>query len=240
LRREHRPHYLRLARATLEARYARHFLEPHFDAVGEGTAFGNPWHISAHGPHIELGRYVKIDASTERPVRLVCWPIEPTATGIKIGDFAMINPGARFHCGDRIELGKNALLAPEVTLSDSDWHDPYDRVYTNGAHAPIILHDNVWVGEGARICKGVTIGENSIIGAGSVVTHDIDDDAIAAGNPARVIRRLDADREFISRDHVYAHPEAFFGELKRIEDTMLSHNTTLGYLRHLLFPKRTD
>jgi maltose O-acetyltransferase len=55
---------------------------------------------------------------------------------------------------------------------------------------PISIGDDVWVGGGAIICPGVTIGARSIIGAGSVVTRDVPDDVFAAGNPCRVIRQL--------------------------------------------------
>ena len=56
---------------------------------------------------------------------------------------------------------------------------------------PITVGDNVWFGGGCRILPGVTIGSNVVIGAGSVVTHDVPDNCVAAGNPCRVLRSLD-------------------------------------------------
>jgi acetyltransferase-like isoleucine patch superfamily enzyme len=56
--------------------------------------------------------------------------------------------------------------------------------------APITIGDNTWLGGGVIVCPGVTIGENTVIGAGSVVIRDIPDHVFAAGNPARIIRRL--------------------------------------------------
>ena len=83
------------------------------------------------------------------------------------------------------------MIASRVYISDADWHDIYDRLASPGPTAPIVLGNNVWLGEGAKVCKGVTIGENSVIGAGSVVASDIPANVIAAGNPAREIKKLD-------------------------------------------------
>ena len=70
---------------------------------------------------------------------------------------------------------------------DSDWHPGDPR---SGDPRPIVIEDNVWLGAGSTVMKGVTIGRNSVIGAGSVVTKDIPADVIAAGNPCRIIRKL--------------------------------------------------
>jgi acetyltransferase-like isoleucine patch superfamily enzyme len=86
-----------------------------------------------------------------------------------------------------------------VTIVDTDFHalDPYvegGRMSNNDpknvAAAPVIVEDNVFVGANSIILKGVTIGENSVIGAGSVVTRSIPANVIAAGNPARMLRQL--------------------------------------------------
>jgi len=85
--------------------------------------------------------------------------------------------------GDRVRCGANTLI------TDSDWHTDDPRI---GPAAPVRIDDNVWLGEGVKVLKGVSIGTNSIIGAGSVVTSDIPANMIAAGNPCRPIRQLDA------------------------------------------------
>ncbi|MEI6212126.1 MAG: DapH/DapD/GlmU-related protein [bacterium] len=70
---------------------------------------------------------------------------------------------------------------------DNDYHSVEDRRQP-GVSAPIILGCNVWLGVRVIVLKGVTIGDNAVIGAGSVVTHDIPANSLAAGVPARVIR----------------------------------------------------
>ena len=94
------------------------------------------------------------------------------------------------------------MIASNVYISDADWHDIYDSTASPGATAPITLERNVWLGEGVKLCKGVRIGENTVIGAGSVVTGDIPANVIAAGNPAHVIKPSSGACHIRARDHV--------------------------------------
>ena len=71
-------------------------------------------------------------------------------------------------------------------------HDLYERAIITCK--PVRIRRNVWVGANVTILPGVTIGENAVIGAGSVVTKDVPDNAVVAGNPARLIRYLDAEQ----------------------------------------------
>lgn len=93
-----------------------------------------------------------------------------------------------------IRIGAGCLIGANVTLADTDFHalNPANRRYNNNPHeiavAPIVIEDNVFIGADVFILKGVTVGKNSVIGAGSVVTRDIPENAIAAGNPAKVIK----------------------------------------------------
>jgi acetyltransferase-like isoleucine patch superfamily enzyme len=93
-----------------------------------------------------------------------------------------------------VEIGRNCSLVDGVILltHGSDWAvllKKYGQVISSSGK--VILKDNVFVGTNTLILKGVTIGENTIIGAGSVVTHDIPANCVAAGNPCRVIMSLD-------------------------------------------------
>lgn len=94
----------------------------------------------------------------------------------------------------QVEIGKECLLGANVTISDTDFHPilPNERRYNTDpqdiAAAPVTIGDNVFIGTGAIILKGVRIGNNSVIGAGSVVTKDVPDNAIVAGNPAKLIK----------------------------------------------------
>ena len=91
---------------------------------------------------------------------------------------------------ERIEIGDACMIAHGAYISDADWHGIYDRAEPVGNTKPIVFEDNVWIGDSAIICKGVTIGKNSIIGAGAVVTKDVPPNCIYAGNPAKLVKTL--------------------------------------------------
>lgn len=95
--------------------------------------------------------------------------------------------GTVIGCFERIDIGDEVRCGANTTITDADWHLDDFRV---GPPRPIVIEDHVWIGVGAMILKGVRIGRNTVIGAGSIVTHDIPADVIAAGNPCRVIRAL--------------------------------------------------
>lgn len=92
------------------------------------------------------------------------------------------------------------MFGPAVTIATVGHPiqpDMREYMYT----APVTIEDNCWIGAGTVICPGVTIGKNTVIGAESVVTHDIPSDSIAAGNPCRVIRQIDErNRKFYYKD----------------------------------------
>ncbi len=115
-----------------------------------------------------------------------------------IGDNVGLN-GTSITCRRRIEIGEGAMVAANVVIMDSDFHQqwpPGDRWTPTATEEiePVSIGRHVWIGVGSIILKGVTIGDNSIIGAGSVVTGPIPSNVIAAGVPARVLRRLGPDQ----------------------------------------------
>jgi len=95
-------------------------------------------------------------------------------------------------------------------------------------------------GDGAIVCKGVTIGENSVIGAGSIVTGDIPKNSIAAGNPARVVKALDPDRQLVTRQTLFDDPQALADEMNKVDRWILGQNSTAGWARSVIFPRRGD
>lgn len=92
----------------------------------------------------------------------------------------------------RVHIGARTLIGPAVQIYTAV--HPLDAMARRDREAgrPVHIGDDVWIGGGAIVLPGVRIGDRSVIGAGSVVTRDIPDDVLAAGNPCRVIRRLDA------------------------------------------------
>ncbi len=97
-----------------------------------------------------------------------------------------------------VELGKECLLGANVTIADTDFHaiKPEARRFNGNpqdiSSSAVCIGDNVFIGTGSVVLKGVTIGMNSIIGARSVVTKDIPENEIFAGNPAQFLRKLNA------------------------------------------------
>jgi maltose O-acetyltransferase len=93
----------------------------------------------------------------------------------------------------RIVVGDDCLFGDQVALYDCDFHeiDPLNRNRSSGPVLPVTIGTNVWLGSRAMILKGVTIGDNSVVAAMSVVSQSIPDNCLAAGNPARIIRRIE-------------------------------------------------
>lgn len=122
---------------------------------------------------------------------------------VEIGEFSFVNVNCTFLDSARIAIGDRVLIGPGVQLitathpvepASRTIHFPADPAFPLRAVSfarPITIGDDVWIGAGAIILPGITIGSGTTIGAGSVVTKSLPDRVVAAGNPARVIRRLD-------------------------------------------------
>lgn len=110
------------------------------------------------------------------------------AERVSIGDHSIIMPGVLLMAYGGIRIGNNVQISSQVKLltNNHDLKDPMVLVCR-----PVVLEDGCWVGTGAFILPGVTVGSGAIVGAGSVVTRDVEPRTIVAGNPAKVIRRLD-------------------------------------------------
>lgn len=87
-----------------------------------------------------------------------------------------------------ITIEDDALIAANVQLISNN-HDLYDRAVITCL--PVHIGKRAWIGAGATILPGVSVGDNAVVGAGSVVTHDVEPNTIVAGNPARLIKRIE-------------------------------------------------
>jgi len=234
LRRDHRPYNIKKLHLKLQHWYARHRIKPQLDALGEGYLMVHPWNIDIFGPRISIGKHVNILTTSDNRVRLTVWPEEEKKGSITIGDFCLICPGVRVSSADEIIVEDNCMLAGNAFITDADWHGVYDRVTTIGPTAKVHIGENVWIGDRATVCKGVTIGENSIIGAGSVVTRSVPANVIAAGNPAKVVRKLDPDRPRIKRAKWFADPIQLAAEIDAIDQKNLCGNSMAHWARTLV------
>ncbi len=122
-------------------------------------------------------------------------------TNIMIGDDSYINFNCHFVDDGKILIGKKVMFGPGVTIATVGHPirpDMREYMYSQ----PVVIEDNCWIGAGTIICPGITIGENSVIGAGSVVTKDVPQNSVAVGNPCRVIREIDEhDMKYYYKDN---------------------------------------
>jgi acetyltransferase-like isoleucine patch superfamily enzyme len=138
-------------------------------------------------------------------VRVMTWTtfnVEPTGR-VSIGDDTQLI-GAVFMCAEEIRVGARCVISYNVTIADCDFHplEVHERRQDAIANAPegdrsarpplvvkpVVIEDDVWIGIGAIILKGVTIGRGATVTAGSVVSRDVPPETVASGNPA-VVRR---------------------------------------------------
>lgn len=111
---------------------------------------------------------------------------------IRIGPETKFSNNVQLFAEKGITMGARCLVGDAVMIIDSDFHDlsPESRHAGAGVAEPVVIEDNVFIGSRVIILKGVTIGRDSVIGAGSVVTRSIPPRTVAAGNPAKVLRPL--------------------------------------------------
>lgn len=117
---------------------------------------------------------------------------------VSIGSGTYINSNLTLVDDYEITIGENCLIAPNVTISTTG-HPVHPDLRPNGEmySFPVRIGNGVWIGVGAVILPGVTIGDYAVIGAGSIVTKDIPSNMIAFGNPCRVVREIsDRDKEY--------------------------------------------
>ncbi len=112
---------------------------------------------------------------------------------IRIGNNCGISNATLFACNS-ISIGNDVMIGGSVKIYDTDFHwlNFQDRVSKNGGQTkPVVIKDGAFIGAHAIVLKGVTIGKHSVVGAGSVVTKNIPDGEIWAGNPAKYIRKIE-------------------------------------------------
>ena len=111
---------------------------------------------------------------------------------VSIGSNNAFSNNVSVIANERIVIGNDCLIGDRVSIFDSDFHeiDPAARRSGTGASKPVEIGNNVWIGSSVTVLKGVTIGDNSVIGVMSVVSKPVPPNSVAVGNPAKVIRTL--------------------------------------------------
>jgi acetyltransferase-like isoleucine patch superfamily enzyme len=149
-------------------------LLPSIDARGDVRAGS---HFVVHG--------------TQHRVRLGAAP----GARLSVGDHVFVNRGSTVYATVSIELGDHTRLGDFVSIHDSDFHAVEEGAPVR--RAPVVVGRNVWIGRHAIVMPGVTIGDHSVVAAGSVVTRDVPERSVVAGNPAEVKRRIAASDQWV-------------------------------------------
>ncbi|MDE6638705.1 MAG: acyltransferase [Muribaculaceae bacterium] len=150
----------------------------------------------AGGKYISIGDNCYIDKS----VQISAWdsyfdqkfsPEIVIGNNCGIGAYSHISAINGIYIGNNVRMGKSILIIDNAHgASERDLLDISPRKRPLASKGPVVIEDNVWIGEKASIMPGVRIGKGAIIAANSVVTHNVDPYSVAAGNPAKTIKRL--------------------------------------------------
>jgi acetyltransferase-like isoleucine patch superfamily enzyme len=148
-----------------------------------------------------------------------------------------MSPGARISASHEVVLGNGCMMAHGSYITDSDWHGLYDRVNRDGTPKPVRLGDNVWLGDRSTVLKGVTIGDNSIVAASSVVTKDVPANVIVAGNPAVVVKELDEEEPRYTREDMFRDPSETQAYFDALDKSLLADNSFWRWVFFSLYPR---
>ena len=197
----------------------------------------NPQHLKIFGENISIGDYATLICSSDKKIDISTWQTDKLNGSISLGNYILISPGTSIRSAESIDIGDSTMIASDVVITDSDWHGIYDRTDYVATPKPVKIHKNVWIGERTIILKGTQIGENSIIGAGSVVHGDIPPNSVYAGNPAKEVKKLD-EGSFVTREELFNDSSTYLQDLNIIEENMLGNNSFFGWIKSMFWPKK--
>lgn len=172
------------------------YFKKEFKTFGKGSVINPSFLMLVGSQNISIGQNVYIGSR----VQLTAWnkvnnlSYHPT---ISIGNNTSIGDESQITCINNITIGNGVLTGKKILITDNS-HGLLDnenlntipikrKMYSKG---PVIIQDNVWIGEKATILPGVTIGEGAIIGANSVVTKDVPAKSLVVGCPAKIVKTL--------------------------------------------------
>lgn len=168
--------------------------------------------VTLLGTHYNIGPTAKVsisDGSDKKSIILGdyvdCFGLLHSQSGgvISIGNHVHIGRNVQIRSGQSVEIGDNSVISANVIITDNNNHPVsvrfrYVRSFmppSSEMHLwkwsrimPVRIKENTWIGENSRVCKGVTIGRNSIVAANACVTKDVPDNCIVAGNPATIVK----------------------------------------------------
>jgi acetyltransferase-like isoleucine patch superfamily enzyme len=146
------------------------------------TLYGNPQVVNEGT--MTIGERCRL-VSTVAKLELVALP----GGHLEIGENVFINYGSSLVSSTHVKIGNDVLIGTHVMVMDTDFHRVEDKSWDTSGK-PVIVEERAWLGNRSIILKGVTIGHDSVVAAGSVVTSDVPPRTIVAGVPARVVRTI--------------------------------------------------
>jgi acetyltransferase-like isoleucine patch superfamily enzyme len=161
-----------------------------FAEFGAGSVIEPPVRVAGEG-RIAIGSGVYVGSGS--------WlqALDGEGIALRIGDGTSMSGGAVISAVESLVIGRSVLFARNVYVSDHNhaFDDPTRPVLAQGIREPrpVELCDGAWLGENVVVCPGVRIGRGAVVGANSVVVHDVPDYSVAVGAPARVIRTFAGD-----------------------------------------------
>jgi acetyltransferase-like isoleucine patch superfamily enzyme len=108
---------------------------------------------------------------------------------LEIGNNVFINYGSSLVSSAHVRIGDGCLIGTHVMVMDCDFHRVEDKSW-DVTGQPVVLEDRVWLGNRSMVLKGVRIGHDAVVAAGSIVTHDVEPNTLVAGVPAKLVRRF--------------------------------------------------
>lgn len=171
------------------------WISKQFKEFGNNSGINKPLYLSG-GKYITIGNNFHCDHRL-RLDAIDSYNDQVFTPSIVIGNNVTIQKDCHIGAIDKIVIGDNVLMGSKIFISDHSHGDTsFSSIFLPPlarpliSKGPIYIENNVWIGEGSVILSGVTIGENSIIGANSVVTKSVIKNCIVAGNPAKIIKEL--------------------------------------------------
>ena len=168
--------------------------------------------VTLLGTHYNVGPSAKVilaDGSNKKCIVIGdyvdCFGLLYSQSGgdIIVGNNVMIGRNVQIRSGQLVKIGNNSIISENVIITDNNNHPISVRfryaksfmpsssemhLWKWSRQMPVIIKENTWLGENSRVCKGVTVGKNSIVAANAVVTKDVPDNCIVAGNPAKIVK----------------------------------------------------
>ncbi len=157
--------------------------------VGNSVSAYGPLYLVNNGT-IRIGDYVELRSSWHKPSSFIVVNSEAVLT---IEDHAFINWGVNVGVAQSVTIGAYSQIGDDCVIYDSDWHS-IDGLDQDVPTAPTVIGRGVWLGARVMVLQGVTIGNNTVVAANSVVTKSLPADVLAGGAPAKVIRSINRNR----------------------------------------------